>query len=230
MKKEGYYSLEGTIGYLLKKIPQDIYTEVKDVVDNIQNNFDNAQPYNSNLAGQIDKEYETQFNPKLTQYIKSISEEYTNLCPEYIHNIQRDINTLMSYPVGKPYDKNVNLSYKGHSWVNFQKKYEYNPIHRHSGVFSFVIWYKIPFYKEDEVKYGAGKDRGPEFNHNGEFEFIYTSGKEKDIQFFPLSIDKKMEGYMAMFPSNLRHIVYPFYTSDDYRITLSGNIDLQINV
>ena len=230
MKKEGYYHLEDTNGYLLKKLPQDIYTEVKDIVDDIQNNFDNSRPYNPYLAGQIDKEYYTQFKPRLTQYIKSISEEYINSYPEYVYDIQRYINTAFGSHPNDLNHKNINLSYKGHAWVNFQKKYEYNPIHRHSGVFSFVIWYKIPFYKEDEVKYGAGKDRGPEFNHNGEFEFIYTSGKEKDIQFFPLSIDKKMEGYMAMFPSNLRHIVYPFYTSDDYRITLSGNIDLQINV
>jgi hypothetical protein len=45
----------------------------------------------------------------------------------------------------------------GDAWVNFQEKYEYNPIHLHDGVFSYVIWYQIPFYKEDEIKYGAGK-------------------------------------------------------------------------
>jgi len=27
-----------------------------------------------------------------------------------------------------------------------------------------------------------------------------------------------------MFPSLLAHCVYPFYTSDDYRISISGNI------
>ena len=29
-------------------------------------------------------------------------------------------------------------------WVNFQKENEFNPFHNHSGVFSFVIWVKIP--------------------------------------------------------------------------------------
>ena len=27
-----------------------------------------------------------------------------------------------------------------------------------------------------------------------------------------------------MFPSYLNHMVYPFYTSDEYRISMSGNI------
>ena len=30
-------------------------------------------------------------------------------------------------------------------WVNFQKKNEFNPIHNHSGLYSFVIWVKIPY-------------------------------------------------------------------------------------
>ena len=29
-------------------------------------------------------------------------------------------------------------------WVNFQKENEFNPPHNHSGLFSFVIWVKIP--------------------------------------------------------------------------------------
>ena len=36
------------------------------------------------------------------------------------------------------------------TWVNFQKKHEFNPIHTHDGVFSFVIWHKVPFTQKDE--------------------------------------------------------------------------------
>jgi len=35
-------------------------------------------------------------------------------------------------------------------WVNFQKKYEYNPLHDHGGMFSFVIWMKIPTEWRDQ--------------------------------------------------------------------------------
>ena len=41
-----------------------------------------------------------------------------------------------------------------------------------------------------------------------------------------LPIDKNWEGYMIMFPANLQHCVYPFYTSDETRISFAGNISL----
>ena len=35
-------------------------------------------------------------------------------------------------------------------WCNFQKKYEINPPHTHSGFVSFVIFVQIPYKLEDE--------------------------------------------------------------------------------
>ena len=40
-----------------------------------------------------------------------------------------------------------------------------------------------------------------------------------------LDVDKSKEGYFVIFPSNLNHQVFPFYSSDDYRITVAGNIN-----
>ena len=37
-------------------------------------------------------------------------------------------------------------------WVIFQKKHEFNPMHDHSGVFSFVIWMKIPTDWKEQAK------------------------------------------------------------------------------
>ena len=34
-------------------------------------------------------------------------------------------------------------------WVNYQK-HEFNPIHIHDGLFSFIIWHKVPYKMEDE--------------------------------------------------------------------------------
>jgi hypothetical protein len=41
-----------------------------------------------------------------------------------------------------------------------------------------------------------------------------------------IDVDKSFEGKMLMFPNSAYHTVYPFYTSDDYRITVSGNLDI----
>jgi hypothetical protein len=37
-------------------------------------------------------------------------------------------------------------------------------------------------------------------------------------------VDKEWEGKIALFPAKLNHLVYPFYTSDEPRISISGNI------
>ena len=39
-------------------------------------------------------------------------------------------------------------------------------------------------------------------------------------------LSKKDEGMMLLFPSKLRHQVYPFYDCDEDRISVSGNITL----
>jgi hypothetical protein len=215
MIQEGYTHLVGDTGYLLLKVPQEILSEIKISVDEIQNDFTKAIPHNSKLAGQIDKEYKATLTHKATQYIRWAIEKYIDNNPLYY---KHTVEALYG-------DEKPLLMYEGDAWINFQEKYEYNPIHKHTGVFSYVIWYQIPFYKEDEIKYGAGKGKQPEHNENGDFQFVYPVGGETVTK--PLFIDKLMEGYMAVFLSSLNHIVYPFYTSDDYRITVSGNVLLQ---
>ena len=37
-------------------------------------------------------------------------------------------------------------------WVNYQNQTEFNPLHSHSGVYSFAIWLKIPTQWEDQCK------------------------------------------------------------------------------
>ena len=41
-----------------------------------------------------------------------------------------------------------------------------------------------------------------------------------------IEADRNYENKMIIFPSNLQHSVYPFFTSNDYRISLSGNIEV----
>jgi hypothetical protein len=213
MVREGYTQIEGDNGFLLLKLPQDIMGEIKTTVDEIQNDFTKATSMNHELAGQIDKEYKTYLTPKATDYIRYTVDEYNKHNPDLLKNIHENI-----YP-------NPVLEYDGYAWVNFQEKYEYNPMHIHDGVFSYVIWYQIPFYREDEITRGAGKLKIPMENQNGAFNFIGV--RDNRIITYMLDVDKTKEGFMAVFPSTLNHLVHPFYTSDDYRITVSGNILMQ---
>jgi hypothetical protein len=40
----------------------------------------------------------------------------------------------------------------------------------------------------------------------------------------PMFVESGWEGTIVMFPSKLLHIVYPFQTSDDYRVSIAGNL------
>jgi hypothetical protein len=111
-------------------------------------------------------------------------------------------------------------------WVNYQKKYEFNPFHNHSGIISFIIFGKIPFRMSDEHKVSPGVVA--EKNLSGVLQFFYLSTNFKEpIKTREFFIDQSWEGKGLMFFSNLNHLVYPFFSSDDYRITFSGNIFLK---
>ena len=43
-----------------------------------------------------------------------------------------------------------------------------------------------------------------------------------------LDVDKTFEGKMLLFNAKQMHTVFPFYTSDAYRITVSGNIKIKV--
>ncbi len=108
-------------------------------------------------------------------------------------------------------------------WVNYQFKNEFNPYHDHTGVYSFAIWLKIPYAWEEQKNL-------PQFNDineiqikpgNFEFEYIDTNG---DITNYAYQLSSKNEGTMLFFPARLRHCVYPFYETEEPRISISGNL------
>ena len=108
-------------------------------------------------------------------------------------------------------------------WVNFQNKYEFNPTHSHTGVFSFVVWIEIPssYKKEKELKF-AKESNSPCPNT---FEFIYTNilGMVSSERYH---LEPEDKGTILLFPAKLLHQVYPFYLSNKKRISISGNIKL----
>jgi len=108
-------------------------------------------------------------------------------------------------------------------WMNFQRPAEFLPMHNHSGIYSFVLWVHVPFNIEDEKDKEANQDLVK--NSTGNFEFMYTDALGKLTSHF-LPVDRRWEGKIAIFPAELQHHVYPFYTSDDVRISLAGNIRL----
>lgn len=209
-------------GYTILKVPDPVLKYLKFKVDEIQkNNFDQTVDYRHKLEGEIKNEYELSLG----------NEIYTTFINAAINDFEQKSLYMSSrlYP-----DMPTELTPSPSTWVNFQKKGEYNPFHYHSGVYSYVIWYQIPYYYKDE-NYTSSKptEIGKETT-NGDFNFYFHNEKVPNSN--PLQItrplekhvDKTFEGYMAVFPSNLPHSVFPFYSSDEFRITISGNIGLSL--
>tara|TARA_R100001163_G_scaffold2784_1_gene4278 strand:- start:6416 stop:7027 length:612 start_codon:yes stop_codon:yes gene_type:complete len=184
----------------INKIPDDIFNDLKRVIK------DKSKITTQTLAGNIEEEY------SLNNYI-DLLEPYLL---EQIFNDKVLVKFLKSF---KTNSHNKPLSLKA-LWVNYQKKHEFNPMHDHTGVFSFIIFVKIPYLMEDQKKISPGKNSNQDLAANVQFMYLNEMGKIKFIEF---PVDKTWEQKMLIFPADLHHAVYPFYGVDEERITVSGN-------
>ena len=193
------------VGLTEGKIPAHIYQALNQEIVDIHNDDSNTLKMNRTLAGQITKEYQiTKSLPLLNPYLEEMGRAY-----------QKEWNYFPK--------ENPNKDLKVESvWVNMQKKLEVNPLHNHDGTLSFVAWLYVPFKLEDERNMENCKNsRTVELAST--FQFVYTTALG-NISNCPMFVEKGWEGRIVMFPAKLLHIVYPFQTTDDYRISIAGNL------
>lgn len=198
------------LGYYLADLPRDIFAEINKEIRSIQNNFENSQPANKILAGHLEKEF-------ILQDCKSSVEK---VVLQALKDYDNTFSYIQSFDC---LDENVPIGLSN-LWVNFQKKNEFNPLHGHSGIMSFVIWTQVPYTMQQEHNVSPGRNSIEDLS--GCFQFTY-SDILGSLHTHTLPIDKTYEGKILMFPNKLLHTVYPFYSSDDYRISISGNIALK---
>ena len=106
-------------------------------------------------------------------------------------------------------------------WVNYQKQYDFNPPHNHQGVFSFVIFMKIPTHCKEQ--YALPNSLHGFRPSASDFQFIW-SDVIPNVRTTNISLNPEDEGRMLFFPSWLKHQVFPFYGTEEERITISGNL------
>jgi hypothetical protein len=187
--------------YLQSKVSDDILGQVKEEAKYILENESEFQKHNKNLAGNLEKEYSVQKSSEI------LKDDLIALANEHHKHIKGNED----YP-------HWNLT---SMWINFQKKYEHNPLHDHGGNLSFVMWVQIPYDLQEELELSNCKTSNAPTNSL--FSFVYT-GVFGEIIDKEINVDKSYEGTIIMFNANLKHLVYPFHTSDDYRISISGNL------
>lgn len=106
-------------------------------------------------------------------------------------------------------------------WINYQKENEFNPLHNHSGVYSFVIWMQIPTYSKEQHNLPFVKHSNTPKASDFDFSYCDILGRLRTAAYH-MNPDQK--GKILIFPAELRHQVYPFYNNSGTRISISGNI------
>ena len=116
-----------------------------------------------------------------------------------------------------PTVKNIHLR---DSWIVSQYAGDYNPHHFHSDSCSAVIYLKVPEGMEEEWK----EDFTDHYPCNGLIEFTYAEVQDMKSE----AIKFKPEvGTFSVFPSYLRHFVYPFRCNGERR-SMSFNADMRL--
>jgi len=185
------------LGVLQTQIPDDVLKNIhKQIHSPYISNIDNS--YNNRLVGQMKGEFEF-----------TITEDFENFLKEFYSHYVETFNLIKRKVVGLD------------AWANFQQATEYNPVHLHEAEASWVLWIKIPYKLEEEDN--LPNSRMSYHHTNSRFQFVY-SRIDGLIQTHDLAVDSDWEGTIIIFPSLLRHCVYPFFTSDESRISIAGNI------
>jgi len=206
-------------------LPKEIGNEFDNIEKEIrENNLSNAEPQNDKLLGYLKKEFVIPKHLK-SDTIKSFLKWMAGVTLCNNLHFKRYFNNDNIEKFAKiDYNKILDAD---DFWINYQKKNEFNPVHNHVGILSWVVWNKIPYNVKDEIKTSQLVQNFPTpfFNSASSFSFVFEEGLGTLGQ-FPILVDKKMQNYICMFPSYLNHKVDPFYTSDDYRVSFAGNIFL----
>jgi len=186
------------------KLPQDIVNRLWEYVDEAKENTNNR------LAGNIDTSLKLEDRDGF--FLNAVVGPIARLYASHAHSV----SWIPSY-----HKKSAKSFVLDRFWVNFQNKHEFNPLHNHSGIVSFVVWMKIPTHWEDQHALPISANSNTPSASDFQFTYSDILGNHQD---FHVAMSGYQEGWIIVFPSQLRHQVYPFFECDEQRISISGNI------
>ena len=205
---------------LERKVPQKFIDIVNRVGDEVLSDETKSREwdFSENLVGKVRKEVQ----------IPIVDKAEKKYCLDYMKEscllfLQEMLKKNRTYEWNKltgvgtsqnlyPSLENIHLA---NSWIVSQYKGEYNPWHKHSGNFSAVMYLKIP---EGMNKF-MEKEYDDHYPCSGLIQFMY--GESQDFRSDTLTCLPEV-GKMYLFPSWLKHSVYPFYCEGERR-SLSFN-------
>ena len=205
---------------LERQVPQKFIDIVNRVCDEVLSDQTKSREwdFSENLVGKVSKEVQ----------IPIVDKAEKKYCLDYMKEscllfLQEMLKKNRTYEWDKltgvgtsqnlyPSPENIHLA---NSWIVSQYKGEYNPWHKHSGNFSAVMYLKIP---EGMNKF-MEKEYDDHYPCSGLIQFMY--GESQDFRSDTLTCLPEV-GKMYLFPSWLKHSVYPFYCEGERR-SLSFN-------
>ena len=205
---------------LERQVPQKFIDIVNRVGDEVLSDETKSREwdFSENLVGKVSKEVQ----------IPIVDKAEKKYCLDYMKEscllfLQEMLKKNRTYEWNKltgvgtsqnlyPSPENIHLA---NSWIVSQYKGEYNPWHKHSGNFSAVMYLKIP---EGMNKF-MEKEYDDHYPCSGLIQFMY--GESQDFRSDTLTCLPEV-GKMYLFPSWLKHSVYPFYCEGE-RPSLSFN-------
>ena len=182
------------------QIDQDILKYLQDFVKQRKNN---DKKWNKNLAGMIEEEYIL----KLDDAVYS-----DKLAKEIVFHLEKMFSFFTDPDSNTNNDLKVTSIEFSPAWVNVQRPGEFNPMHSHSGAYSFIIYVDIPDNVRNEH---LEQDKNWQYNSRGMLEFRHSNSG--------MGVSPKT-GDIIIFPATLEHAVYPFRSNEE-RISISGNVN-----
>jgi len=136
------------------------------------------------------------------------------LTKEFIDlNLYNPIKNIVYNFVKSTLNKELKTLEVKSSWAVCQFENDYNPIHWHDGHLSGVMYTKIP------QDFGSSYKK---INKNGNIAFIHGSTQLTAASVYDV---RPEVGDLFIFPSNLMHTVYPFFSEEERR-SVSFNVFL----
>ena len=174
--------------------------------------------FSENLVGKVSKEVQIPLtNKEERKYTLDFMKESCLLYLQQMIKKNRSYEWNKMTGLGTPVNLHPSIDniHIAQCWLVSQYKNEYNPWHKHSGNFSSVMYLKIPEGMNDFMD----KEYNDHYPASGLIQFMY--GEAQDFRSDTLMCKPEV-GKMFLFPSWLRHSVYPFYCEGERR-SLSFN-------
>ena len=171
------------------------------------------------LVGKVHKEIQIPVSNK--EHRELLFTTMRGACVDYLKESIKNNTAYGWKKIASDAVPTVDNIHMAHSWVVSQYAGEYNPWHHHSGDFSSVIYLKLPPNMHKEIE----EDFEDHYPANGLIEFMF--GENQGFRSDNLKFKPEV-GKLLMFPSWLKHFVYPF-KSEGERRSMSFNAHMMMD-